>query len=188
MMASSAVKKTKVPYELFKVTEHRDAFSPDPSKFLDDKTMGMVLHRESVHKSIIGMPHHRVLSFKDLKSCCSPYVYVGGYMGGLLLLQVGKHTLRDENGVEGDELRLYKNDYSGVDYGFIVGAGFRKKIGGEKTQWAITSDARYVLGMRKMGRKATAADLKGLISDVKNNTFEISIGVRYEIRREDPFQ
>ncbi len=153
-----------------------------------DKTDFIDLGSQRVRATYLTMPVLFKYSFKELNSRSNPYVYMGSYLGGLLLLQVGKHTLRDENGIPDDELRLYKNDYSGVDYGFIFGTGFSQKIGGEKTLWAVTGDVRYVLGMRQMGRESTAADLRGLISDVKNNTLEISFGVRYELRREDPFQ
>jgi hypothetical protein len=127
-----------------------------------DKTDFIDLGSQRFRATYLTIPVLLKYSFKELNSRFNPYVYTGGYLGGLLLLQVGKHTLRDENGIEDDEQRLYKNDYSGVDYGFVFGTGFSQKIGGEKTLWAVTGDMRYVLGMRKMGRESTAADYEGL--------------------------
>jgi hypothetical protein len=120
----------------------------------------------------------------DVRSRFKPNFYLGGYISGMYMYQVGNKTMRDFDGNENSEKRLYKNDYSGIDYGVIGGLGFTQKIGGRRTRWAVVGDVRYALGLLNMGEyKLNSKDFPvDFLADVKNNTFEISFGVSYQIK------
>ena len=122
-------------------------------------------------------------SIGDERSRFKPNVYIGPYVNGLFSLSIDGKTLRSVDGNVNNDKRLYKDDYMGVEYGMIIGAGFVQKIGGRRTRWAISGDARYDFGLSNIGEFRNKPDIpKQQLSDMKTSTIEVSFGIRYQLQ------
>ncbi len=122
-------------------------------------------------------------SIGNERSRFKPNFYGGAYINGMFSLFVDGDTKRSLSGNPRDDRRLYKDDYMGIEYGLIAGAGFIQKIGGRRTRWAVTGDFRYLYGLSNLGEYRGKPDIpEEQISDVKSVTFLAAFGVRYQMR------
>ncbi len=122
-------------------------------------------------------------SFGNERSRFKPNVYGGAYINGMFSLFIDGENKRSLTGNPHDDRRLYKDDYMGIEYGLLAGAGFIQKIGGRRTRWSVTGDFRYLYGLSNLGEFRGKPDIpEEQISDVKTVTFLAAFGVRYQIR------
>jgi len=78
--------------------------------------------------------------------------------------------------------RKYRDEYSGFDYGLVVGAGVNIPFGGRKSPWHAFGNVRYSLGLANIGefKEKTAPELEAYLKDVKTSTISILFGIGYK--------
>jgi len=107
---------------------------------------------------------------------------VGAYGAPLFGLTVdGKKSYDHDNDPSTDK-RKYRDEYSGFDYGFVVGAGVNIPFGGRKSPWHAFGNVRYSLGLANIGefKEKTPPELEAYLKDVKTSTISILFGIGYK--------
>ncbi len=96
----------------------------------------------------VQVPVLAKLSFGDPKGITG-FGELGLYGAGLFGLSVdGKKSYDHDNDTDTDA-RKYRDEYSGFDYGFVVGAGVKIPFGGRKSPWHAFGNAEICYGIGK---------------------------------------
>ncbi|MFU8844224.1 MAG: porin family protein [Bacteroidales bacterium] len=120
------------------------------------------------------------------KNNISFYGEAGPYMAGLFGLRFDGEVSRDNDlSNKIAEVRKYRDDYSGFDFGFTAGAGinYRLPFGGRRQPFTGFANVRYSLGLNNVGQiKEKTNDIpEFMLDDIKTNTISIGIGISYRI-------
>ena len=105
----------------------------------------------------------------------------GIYMAALSGLTINGEKWRDDDHDPATDKRKYRDEYSGFDYGFIVGAGASMPFGGRKSPWRAYANLRYTMGFSNIGQiKDKTIDIPELqLEEVKTSTITLLLGVSY---------
>jgi hypothetical protein len=120
------------------------------------------------------------------KNNISFYGEAGPYMAGLFGLRFDGEVSRDNDmSNKKKEVRKYRDDYSGFDFGISAGAGinYRLPFGGRQQPFRGFANVRYNLGLNNIGQmKEKTNDIpEFMLEDIKTNTIGIGIGLSYRI-------
>ncbi|MCD4695957.1 MAG: PorT family protein [Bacteroidales bacterium] len=107
----------------------------------------------------------------------------GFFMGSLFGLTIDGETSWDHDADPTSDPRKYREEYSGFDFGIVVGGGvhYALPFGGRSKPWEAIADVRYSLGLNSIGdpKDKTPEILKESLEDIKTNTISILLGVAY---------
>jgi hypothetical protein len=106
----------------------------------------------------------------------------GFYAAGLSGVTVdGEKRYEDDDDAATDR-RKYRDDYSGFDFGIVVGGGASIPFGGRKSPWRAYGNLRYTLGLSNIGeaREGTPLVYVPYLSNVKTSTISLLFGVSYK--------
>lgn len=111
------------------------------------------------------------------------YYGEGGFYGSALFgLTVDGEKRYDHDGDPSTDRRTYRDDYSGFDYGVVIGGGIILPFGGRRSPWEGYANARYSLGLTNIAepKKETPDEIQSYLQDVKTSTISILVGVIYK--------
>jgi outer membrane protein W len=116
------------------------------------------------------------LSYLEIPLLAKVYIPVQGKIrpnlfAGPALAVTLSAKLRDNNSNESEDI---KDGLDGTDFGAVFGGGVDFDLG----QGALVLDARYTLGLSKIG-KADPFDSTNAEADVKNGAFSASVGYKF---------
>jgi hypothetical protein len=105
----------------------------------------------------------------------------GIYMAALSGLTVNGNKWRDHDDNPATDKRKFREEYSGFDYGFIVGAGASMPFGGRKSPWRAYANLRYAMGFTNIGElKEKTIDIpEGQLEEVKTSAISLLLGVSF---------
>lgn len=130
----------------------------------------------------VQIPLLAKFTFGDRRS--GPRYYgEGGFFGAALFgLTVDGEKRYDHDGDPATDRRTYRDDYSGFDYGVIVGGGVVIPFGGRRSPWEFYSNLRYSLGLSNIAepKNETPDEVQSYLKDVKTSTISILAGLIYK--------
>ncbi len=105
----------------------------------------------------------------------------GFYAAALSGLTINGETSRDHDDNSATDKRKYRDEYSGFDYGFIIGGGASLPFGGRRSPWRAYANLRYAMGLTNIGElKEKTIDVhEAQLKEVKTNTISLLLGVSY---------
>ncbi|NOX46069.1 MAG: PorT family protein [Chlorobi bacterium] len=105
----------------------------------------------------------------------------GFYAAALSGLTINGEKWRDDDHNTATDKRKYRDEYSGFDYGFIIGGGASMPFGGRRSPWRAYANLRYAMGFSNIGElKEKTIDIpEGQLEDIKTNTISLLLGVSY---------
>ncbi len=111
------------------------------------------------------------------------YVEAGFYVASLFGLTINDDVWRDHDQDASTDRRKYREEYTGFDYGAIVGGGVLIPIGGRRSPWLISGDIRYTIGLTNVGelKKGTTDIPPEQLEDIKTSALSILVGVVYKL-------
>jgi len=108
----------------------------------------------------------------------------GFYMGALIGLTVDGKKSWDHDVNPNTDLRKYRDEYSGFDFGAVIGGGVTYPLPFKFMNNTLVgyANARYSLGLANIGqpKEKTPDAIKAMVEDVKTNTITILLGVAYK--------
>ncbi len=108
----------------------------------------------------------------------------GFFMGALIGLTVDGEKSWDHDGDNTTDLRKYREEYAGFDFGALIGGGISYPLPFEINRNDLVGYAniRYSLGLMNIGepKEKTPDELVELVNDVKTNTITLLLGVAYK--------
>jgi len=129
----------------------------------------------------VQVPVLAKLSFGDPRGVTG-FGELGLYGAGLFGLSVDGKKSYDHDNDTGTDERKYRDEYSGFDYGFVVGAGVKIPFGGRKSPWHAFGNARYAMGLANIGqaKNNTPDELRPFLEDVKTSAITVAFGIGYK--------
>jgi len=111
------------------------------------------------------------------------YAEAGLYVASLFGLTINGDIWRDNDHNPVTDRRKYREEYTGFDYGAIVGGGVLIPIGGRRSPWLISGDIRYTIGLTNIGElKKGTEDIPAIqLKDIKTSAFSVLVGVAYKL-------
>ena len=111
------------------------------------------------------------------------YYGEGGLYGSALFgLTVDGEKRYDHDGDPATDRRSYRDDYSGFDYGVVIGGGIIIPFGGRRSPWQFYSNIRYSLGLANIAepKEETPEEIQEYLQDVKTSALSILAGLLYK--------
>ncbi|MCF8367944.1 MAG: PorT family protein [Bacteroidales bacterium] len=109
----------------------------------------------------------------------------GFFLGSLFGLTIDGEKGWDHDGNPSTDKRKYREEYSGFDFGVLVGGGVQYPLpfGGRSQPFEAFADVRYALGLNSIGeaKDKTPEILVEGLKDIKTNTISILFGVLYKL-------
>ena len=106
-------------------------------------------------------------------------------MGALIGLTVDGEKSWDHDNNPNTDLRKYRDEYSGFDFGAVIGGGVTYPLPFEFMNKSLVGYAnlRYSLGLSNIGepKEKTPDEIKAMVEDVKTNTIGILVGVQIKL-------
>ncbi len=111
------------------------------------------------------------------------YAEAGFYVASLFGLTINGDKWRDNDQNSETDRRKYREEYTGFDYGAILGGGVLIPIGGRRSPWLISGDVRYSMGFTNIGelKKGTIDIPAEQLKDIKTSAFSVLVGVVYKL-------
>jgi len=111
------------------------------------------------------------------------YAEAGLYVASLFGLTINGDIWRDHDQNPETDRRKYREEYTGFDYGFIVGGGVLIPIGGRRSPWLISGDVRYSMGFTNIGelKNGTTDIPPEQLNDIKTSALSVLVGVVYKL-------
>ena len=113
------------------------------------------------------------------------YGEAGFYMGALIGLTVDGEKSWDHDNNPNTDLRKYRDEYSGFDFGAVIGGGVTYPLPFEFMNKSLVGYAnlRYSLGLSNIGepKEKTPDEIKAMVEDIKTNTIGILVGVQIKL-------
>ena len=111
------------------------------------------------------------------------YAEAGFYVASLFGLTINGNVWRDHDQNPETDRRKYREEYTGFDYGVIIGGGVLIPIGGRRSPWLISGDLRYTLGLTNIGelKKGTEDIPASQLKDIKTSALSVLVGVVYKL-------
>ncbi len=121
-------------------------------------------------------------TFGDLRGI-HYYAEAGFYMASLFGLTINGDVWRDHDHNPETDRRKYREEYTGFDYGFVVGGGVLIPVGGRRSPWLISGDVRYTMGFTNIGelKKGTTDIPASQLADIKTSAISVLFGVVYKL-------
>jgi len=128
----------------------------------------------------LQIPILGVFTFGDPKSL-QYFGEAGFYAAALSGLTVDGEVSRDDDQDAVTDKRKYREEYSGFDYGVIIGGGASMPFGGRNSPWRAYANLRLALGLSNIGElQDKNIDIPaGQLEDVKTTTISLLLGVAY---------
>ncbi len=128
----------------------------------------------------LQIPILGVFTFGDPKSL-QYFGEAGFYAAALSGLTVDGEVSRDDDQNPGTDKRKYREEYSGFDYGVIIGGGASMPFGGRNSPWRAYANLRLALGLSNIGElQDKNIDIPaGQLEDIKTTTISLLLGVAY---------
>ena len=111
------------------------------------------------------------------------YYGEGGVFGSALFgLTVDGEKRYDHDGDPQTDRRTYRDDYSGFDYGVVIGGGIIIPFGGRRSPWEFYANVRYSLGLANIAepKDETPDDIQNYLQEVKTSTLSVLAGIIYK--------
>ena len=111
------------------------------------------------------------------------YYGEGGFFGAALFgLTVDGEKWYDHDDDPENDRRTYRDDYSGFDYGVVVGGGIIIPFGGRRSPWEFYANVRYSLGLANIAepKDETPEAIQNHLKDVKTSTLSVLAGIIYK--------
>ena len=111
------------------------------------------------------------------------YYGEGGFFGAALFgLTVDGEKRYDHDNDDQTDRRTYRDDYSGFDYGVVIGGGVIVPFGGRRSPWEFYANARYCLGLANIAepKDETPDEIQNYLEDVKTSTVSLLAGIIYK--------
>jgi len=111
------------------------------------------------------------------------YFGEGGFYGSALFgLTMDGEKRYDHDGDPATDRRSYRDDYSGFDYGVVIGGGIVVPFGGRRSPWQFYGNVRYSLGLANIAepKDETPEEIQGYLQEVKTSTISVLAGLLYK--------
>jgi hypothetical protein len=105
----------------------------------------------------------------------------GIFLGSLVGVTIDGEKSWNHDLDQSTDPRKYREEYSGYDFGVIIGGGASMPFGGRNTPWAAFANLRYELGLMNIGdpKDKTPDVLLPYLEDVKTSAISLTFGVSY---------
>ena len=128
----------------------------------------------------LQIPILGVFTFGDPKAL-QYFGEAGFYAAALSGLTIDGEVSRDDDKNPSTDRRKFREEYSGFDYGVIIGGGASMPFGGRNSPWRAYANLRLALGLSNIGElQDKNIDIPaGQLEDVKTTTISLLLGVAY---------
>ncbi|RLD56114.1 MAG: hypothetical protein DRJ05_11820 [Bacteroidetes bacterium] len=147
-------------------------------------TLGNVETKDSYKQvsTYLQIPILGVFTFGD-PDALQYFGEAGFYAAALSGLTIDGEVSRDDDQDPGTDKRKYREEYSGFDYGVIIGGGASMPFGGKNSPWRAYANLRLAMGLSNIGElQDKNVDIPaGQLEDVKTTTISLLLGVAYSL-------